>query len=112
VTGRHLSDRKQALYEQIAVHSEAEELRINRVRGPLMDSSPSSELEGREGLGRVERAQRILRALGSLARLSADLLGQTNLPLVDEMASLPLSLLHCNKKCKQSAPASLYKSKI
>lgn len=77
---------------QIAVHSETEESRVNRVRVPLMDSSPSSGLGGRV-MGRAGRAERILRALGSFARLSADPPGQTNLPLVDEMASLSLS--HC-----------------
>ena len=57
-----------------------------------MDSSPSSGLVV-GGWGREGRTERILRALGSFARLSADPPGQTNLPLVDEMASLSLS--HC-----------------
>jgi hypothetical protein len=54
------------------------------------------------------RAERILRALGSFARLSADPLGQTNLPLVDEMASLSLS--HCCTviKSANSLPQRLF----
>ena len=77
--------------KQVVTHY-VEESQVNSVRGTLMDSSPSSGL-GVEEWGREGRTERILRALGSFARLSADPLGQTNLPLVDEMASL--SLFHC-----------------
>lgn len=78
---------------QVVTHS-VQESQVNSVRGTLMDSSPSSGRDGGwKAGGREGRTERILRALGSFARLSADPRGQTNLPLVDEMASLSRS--HC-----------------
>ena len=65
---------------------------------------------GGEGglVGGEGRTERILRALGSFARLSADPLGQTNPPLVDEMASHSLS--HCCTviKSANSLPQRLF----